>query len=216
MVKSSARLVAMIAPMILIIGGCFGPPEFPEETDVFLSQETSQRAQINSGPPSMANSEWDISRRVVEGMESAEESPYGGILGGGFLDRLDPGERMVRVHFEDQGRVTRATENAFYVPQFLGETIIIDGQLQTALLPGLAYAAVSYGTENENRVGIALRVEVRFLGVPSADAVVYAWGPLDGDRIEGVFGYSADFSPLLALLLGSGADQYPVLAERQP
>jgi len=124
---------------------------------------------------------------------------------------------MVRVHFGDQGRATQATENAFYVPQFLGETITIDGQLQQAApLPVLSYAAASYGTEEGNRVGIALRVEVRFFGIPSAQAVVYAWGPLDGDRIEGVFGYSADITPLLALLLGSGADQYPVLAERKP
>ncbi|MEK6676505.1 MAG: hypothetical protein AABZ47_12740 [Planctomycetota bacterium] len=209
-------MVTVLLPTMFLVGGCFGPPEFPEEMEVFLTQETSMTAQVNTGPPSMADAQWDISRRVVDGGASPDESPYGGLLGGGFLDRLDPGERMVRVHFDESGRATLATRNAFYVPQLLGDTINLDSELHTAPLAGLSYAATSYGTEAGNQVGIALHVEIRLFGIPSATAVVYAWGPLADGRIEGVFGYTADLAPLITILLGSGADQYPVLAERQP
>ncbi len=216
--RSLARICLSLGA--LAFAGCFGAPDLPTELDVVLPNDVRQVAQAGSGVPLLADSSWDLFRKAdeqeTENDAMPAESPYGGLLGRGFLERLPPDTRMIRLTFDSAGVATGASENAFYVPDLIGDSLVFDGEFHPTRFPGVAYAAIPFAVTAGNQLGIALPVEVRFLGLQVATAVAYAWGTVDGDRIDGTFGYNVDFNLLADLLLGSGADQYPVYALREP
>lgn len=209
--RSSVAWLAL--PAIALLSGCFGPPEFPEELDVVLPNDAVRTTPIDTGPESVADGVWEAFRKApVEGAESSDDEPgpYGGLLNGGILERPEPETVMFQSHFDEAGRMTLVTENAFYLPEFFGETFVIDKEFHPGATAGLSYAAASYGVTVEDEVGIAVFVQVRALGLPIGDAVVYAWGTQVENRIDGTFGYLADLGGLARLIVGSGGDQYPV------
>lgn len=213
--KQGCRVsVAMLAlPAIAVLSGCFGPPELPDELDVVLPNDAVRTTPIDTGPESVADGVWEAFRKPpVEGSESSdvEPGPYGGLLNGGILERPEPDTLMFQSHFDELGRMTLVTENAFYLPEVFGETFVIDKEFHPGATAGLSYAAASYGVTVDDQVGIAVFVQVRALGLPIGDAVVYVWGTQVENRIDGTFGYLADLEALPRLILGSGGDQYPV------
>lgn len=209
-----ARLV--VAGVMVLATGCFGPPNLPEELDVVLPGGVTQASQRGTGPTNLAGDTW-AARRATPPEGTADEpaeSPYGGLIGSGFLTRPEPDDLMFRVVVADDGRATRVTDNFFYLRDVFGPTFVLDGAFHPAATPGINYAADSFGATVDDQFGIAIPVEVRFFGLPVGTATVYAWGTVAGDQLTGQFGYSIDLEPIPDLLLGSGADQYPFYADR--
>ncbi|GMV97663.1 MAG: hypothetical protein HRF43_02190 [Phycisphaerae bacterium] len=209
-----------VVPFLFLSAGCiFNPvPNLPEELEVVLPAGQKAAALVNSGPELLDGSVWSLFRKPdAEGAtppDGTAPGPYGGLLTGGFLERPAPDALMGLVHFGPGGRVTRISENAFYLPEIFGTDIVVDGRFHGTRVPGLRLAAASFGVSDGDRIGVALPVDVRFLGVPVGTAVVYHWGTRTGDRIDGTFGYQADFTGGLGgLILGAGGgDQYLVYA----
>jgi hypothetical protein len=207
----------ILVTLWLLSSGCFGPPEHPETLEVVLPNDVRRTAVAGSGAGIVENSTWAAFRKaepVSEAVDAGLPGPYGGLLNGGFLQRPDPDTLMYRIEFVEGGRATRVSENAFYLPALFGREFLVDGSLHPGRLVLLSYSALSFGVSDENRFGLAIPVEVRFLGIPLGRAAVYAWGTVADARLDGVFGYMADLNPLPELLLGSGGDQYPFYALR--
>lgn len=212
-----SRRSYILVSVWLLAAGCFGPPELPETLEVVLPNDERRTAVAGSGAANVANSTWAAFRKAASESEAVETElpgPYGGLLNGGFLQRPEPDTLMYRIEFAEGGRATKVSENAFYLPALFGRDFLIDGRLHPGRLPLLSYAAVSFGVSEDDRFGFAIPVEVRFLGIPLGRAAVYAWGTVSGERLDGVFGYTADLNPIPDLLLGSGGDQYPFYSLR--
>lgn len=217
------RRLDVWAALLLMTCGCFGPANLPTETEVVLPGDARQTATVNSGAESLASSTWEARRAAdpddADGdSDDTPRSPYGGLLNGGFLDRVPVDALMFRVEFNENGVATRITNNRFYLPDMFGDQLISDGQFHGTRTPGLTYAAASFAVQQDNQIGLAFPAEVRFLGLPLGMAVVYGWGTFNEDetRLDGTFGYSADLNLIPELLLGSGADQYPFYVNRLP
>jgi len=214
-------VISYIGFGVVALAGCFGPPNLPAELEVVLPNDVRRTAPADSGPELLAGQTWGFFRKPDADSpagddDSGDTGPYGGILGRGFLDRPEPDTLMFMAHFAADGHIERITDNSFYIPRLAGDDFDADGAFHAARFPGLQYASVSFGVSEEDRLGIAIAVDVRFLGLPVGTAVVYSWGTLAGDRIDGIFGYVTDFELAADLLLGSGGDQYPIYAEREP
>lgn len=205
------------------IGGCFGPPDLPTELEVFLTGDESQVVPVSTGPEAFANSTW-VARRAADpanandNADDPQTGPYGGSLTGGIFERLTVDEIMFKGRFSDEGVATLITDNHFYLPQQVGDELVVDGAFHVARLPGMTYAAVVFGVQVNNQIGIALPAEIRFLGLPVSKVIVYVWGTLDEaeNRLDGIYGYSSDANPIPELFLGDGGDQFPFYATREP
>lgn len=214
---ATLRGVRLASATLLVFGaGCFGPPNLPDEVDVVLPGGVVRTSQKGTGPTNLAGDTWAARRATPPEGTSDEpaESPYGGLIGSGFLTRPEPDDLMFRVVVADDGRATRVTDNFFYLRDVFGPTFVLDGAFHPAATPGISYGADSFGAAVDDQFGIAIPVEVRFFGLPVGTATVYAWGTVSGDQLIGQFGYSIDLEPIPDLLLGSGADQYPFYADR--
>lgn len=197
--------------------GCFGPPDLPAELEVVLPNDARQTATVNSGVVAFANSTWDVFRTDEADEPAGDDAPpgpYGGLINGGFLERVEPGGLVYTARFGEQGQAVEVTENVFYLPEVFGRRLIIDGEFHGTNVLGLEYAAAAFGVTRENQFGVAIPAEVRFFGITLGTAVVYSWGTLAGDEGQGIFGYQADLNPIPDLLLGSGGDQYRVELRR--
>lgn len=203
---------------------CTGPiacttiPEFPATLSVATSGTVRADAAAGTGPTTLADSTWSVAR-VADPAEtdppaSPPPGPYGGLLTGQGLARPPVGERIFLIEFGDNGRMTRVTENRFFLAEIYGADIPVGGEWSSATIPGIAYRSASYGVQSGDRFGVAVLVHVRFLHIFLGQATLYAWGSVDGNAIDGVLGYVLDFTDGAVPILGTVADQYPVEGTR--
>jgi len=204
----------IVGGLTLGFSGCFGPPNLPEGLDVVLPNDVRQKARAGSGPTAFANSTWSVFLNPdAEGAGDAPSGapgPYGGFLTGGVGTLPSADTRLYRIHFGDGGRILRVTENTIS-PEIIGDEIIIDRTFHAQPLPGVTYAAVSFGVSDGDQFGAAFTMDLRFLGVPAGSIIVYAWGTRTEARADGVLGRLFDFS-LPDFILPSGGDQFPIFA----
>jgi hypothetical protein len=74
---------------------------------------------------------------------------------------------------------------------------------------------VSFGVEAAGHIGYVVFVQVRLGSLYVGKAMIYTWGTVAGDRIDGQFGYVLDFTGGIAEnVLTTGGDQYPIYALR--
>lgn len=211
--------LSLLVSLSIATTGCFGPPDLPAELEVVLPDDVRQAAPINSGPESFANGVWQARRAPIDdSVETPAMSPYGGLLTGGLLERVAVDALMFRGHFDEAGVATGVTDNHYYLPNLLGDELPIDNQFHGTRVPGLTFAAASYGAQVDDQVGFAIPAEVRLFGIQVSKVIVYAWGTLDETetRVDGIFGYTSDLNLIPELILGSGGDQYPFYAAREP
>ncbi|MEW6252282.1 MAG: hypothetical protein AB1716_16710 [Planctomycetota bacterium] len=205
----------------LTAGGCPMVPALPPEFEVAISATERRAAPIHSGPPNLANSTWEGARVGVPGEEEppppaeAPPGPYGGLLSGGVLPRPPVGEPMFRIHFGDDGRALRVSENRYVLPDIYGSEIPIGVGWIPSTLPGFEFQGVSYGLAVGNRIGLAILAQVRSGPTFVGEAIVYAWGTVNGNQIDGQFGYLIDLTEGAGrVLFDMTADQYPIRLTR--
>lgn len=206
---------------LLGAAGCFRAPATPQTLEVVLPDDARQEAEAGTGPQSLAGGTWVGFRKPDPDEPPPAEStpppgPYGGLLDGGILDRPPADEPMFRVVFAADGRVTGIHDNQYFLADIYGSTLAVDGTVYSTTIPGIAFSAQSFGVSVEDAFGVAILVDVRFVGLPVGRAVIYSWGRGDAQRVDGQFGYLLDFSGGLGdLLLDTNGDQYPFYATRQ-
>jgi hypothetical protein len=214
-----AKLVAVCLVLIVIMsGGCGAVAPLPESIEVAISEADREEAEMGSGPAGLADTVWSIQRgadpRGPYGGGTADPtSGYGGLLRGEPLARPPPGAQIFVVHFGPDGRIVRVTENEYFLPGIYRTEVPVGGDWVATPLPGVSFRSRSYGLEQDNRYGVAARFQVRFVNMLLAHATVYSWGRIAGDRSDGRFGYTLDFSDGLLAFLGTIADEYPADGE---
>ncbi len=212
------QLSAFALVPLLALTGCPPVGDLPDTVEVFFSAAERQEAARDSGPSGLANSSWRVIRKA--GADESEPSsvppgPYGGLLNGGILQRPPAGEQIFIIDLGADGEMTRARENQYFLADIYGRDVPIGDDWSPTVLPLTSFRSASYGVQIGDRIGLAVEVQVRFGGAYVGRAVLYTWGTLNGDRIDGVFGYLLDFEGGLgAALLMSGGDQYDIFAER--
>ena len=219
-VPSSKSLPAwLLVGGVVMSAGCNTVPDLPGLFDVALSATDRMAAATGSGPAAFANSTWSLSRKADpfdagNVADAAPPGPYGGILSGQGLARPPVGERIFLARFGANGEMQEVTENRYFLAEIYGETVRVGEAWNAAALPGVSFRSASYGTQNGDRVGLAVVVDVRFLNTFLGSAILYAWGRVDQDRLDGRFGYLLDFTGGAVAWLGTVADQYPVTGQK--
>ena len=199
--------------------GCGSVPALPESFEVATSATDRVTADAGTGPAALADSVWSLARKpdpsdANDNAALPPRSPYGGLLNGQGLERPPVGERMFLAHFEAEGELTEITENRFFLARIYGSRVPVGGEWNASNLPGIAFRSDSYGVQAEERFGLAAVAHVRFGNVFLGRAVLYSWGTVADDLIDGVFGYLLDFTDGLLSQLGTVADQYPIDGQR--
>ncbi len=110
--------------------------------------------------------------------------------------------------------MTEVAENKYFLAKIYGTMVPVGGSWTSSTLPGVAYRSASFGLELDDRFGVAVVVHVRFGNFFLGRAVLYSWGTIADDVIEGQFGYLLDFTDGIVRFLGTVADQYPVKGNR--
>jgi hypothetical protein len=206
----------LLLATVFMLTGC-GVPDLPESLDVAVSGTERQAAPPGSGPAQLANSSWSLFRKAddvyTKGGDPA--GPYGGLLNGGLLERPPVDQQMFLVDFGQNGEITAVNENLYFLPRIYGEDLPIGEEWIPTSPPIAKFRSASYGVQDGNRFGNAVVVQVRSGPIFMGRAILYSWGTIDGDRIDGTFGYLLDFSDGAAgIVLNSGGDQYPFYATR--
>ena len=119
-----------------------------------------------------------------------------------------PTSFIVKVAFGLGGEISRVFENTLYFPDILGSELVADGSIHPAAIPGMTYAAGSFGAASGEDFGFVGPLNVWLTGIKVGTGSAYAHGTIQGDRLIGTFGYVTQIlvqdSPL-----GSGdADEY--------
>lgn len=220
------RLPGILATLSLaLLGGCPFVPDLPAEFEVALTAAEKQTAAQGSGPGLLAGTSWAAFRGPDPSAASSQldaaatgdaaPGPYGGLLDGGVLERPPVDVQMFRVHFGDNGRVTHISENRHFLPEIYGDEIAVGADWRATTLPAVQYRSATYGLAVGDQIGLAILAEVRFGQMFVGQALLYSWGKLSGDRIDGQFGYLLDFTDGIGqVLLSTSADQYPFYATR--
>ena len=209
-------IVILIALMLPLAAGCFPVPGLPDSLDVFTSATDHSSAAINTGPAGLADSTWSLTRKAEASNPDPAPSrtgpagPYGGLFAGDALARPPVGERIFLVEFGAGGRMVHITENRFFLAEIYGSEVPVGDEWTSTVIPGIFYRSASYGLQIGDRFGLAVLVHVRFGEIFLGRAVLYSWGTIDGDRIDGQFGYLLDFTEGAPSFLGTIADQYAV------
>ncbi|MBI5863037.1 MAG: hypothetical protein HZB38_00720 [Planctomycetes bacterium] len=207
--------------MFLTLVGCTSVPDLPDSADVATSAAASTSASRDTGPAGLASSTWSLTRKddpaaaqTVAEDGIAPPGPYGGILSGQGLERPPVGQQIFRVEFGPNGQMLRVSDNRYFLANIYGADIPVGETWTAATLPGVAYRSASFGLQVGDRFGVAVFVQVRFGAIYLGRAVLYSWGTVNGDQLDGQFGYLLDFSDGLLAALGQVADQYPASGER--
>jgi len=217
-IRSSIGFVLMVGSMVHA-GGCATVPEFPGSLDVAVSAAATLTGERNTGPAVLASSTWSLTRRAdpndpEDKGDTGLAGTYGGIFSGDGLERPPVGERIFLVRFGPGGEMVEVTENRFFLADIYGDTVPVGGEWADSSLPGVSYRSASYGVQIGDRFGIAVIVHVRFLETFLGQAILYAWGTVADDTIDGQFGYVLDFTDGAVSFLGTVADQYPIDGQR--
>jgi hypothetical protein len=206
--------------LLTAIAGCPAVVDLPAELEVATSAAVKHPAARDSGPPSLANSTWAAFRAVVEG-ESDEPpadpppGPYGGLLDGSGLARPPAGAQIFKVAFGANGVPVRITDNEYFLKDIYGAEVPVGGEWEQTVLPGVEYRSAGYGLEVGGRFGVAILVQVRVGTTFIGQAILYTWGTLSEDRLEGIFGYAFNFDEGIGgLVLQNTGDQYAFFATR--
>ncbi len=210
-----------IIAFIILAGiiGCGGVPALPDSFEVTTSATEKVEADAGTGPQGLANSSWSLMRKTDPEDDPSEDDaqprgPYGGILGGDALQRPPVGEEIFQIHFGESGEMIEVTENRFFLPGIYGGTVHVGGDWTSAGLPGMAFRSASYGVQTGDRYGLAVVVHVRAGNIFLGRAVLYSWGTITGDHLDGQFGYLIDLTEGAVPTIGTIADQYPIEAAR--
>jgi hypothetical protein len=219
-----AQATVVAAMFLVVLTGCPQPDELPDSLEVALSGTERQVVASGTGPPGLADAAFAVCRKADPNDpndagpsgQTPQPGPYGGLLTGGILVRPPIDEQIFVVHLGDGGRMTRISENRHFLPEVYSADISVKPQWSSSAIPGLTYRSASFGLQVGDRMAIAVLVQVRAFGAFVGDAIIYAWGTTQGDRIDGMFGYLLDFSDGLGdRFLDSGGDQYPIYALRR-
>lgn len=217
MKKVQYLYVAMLSSVMLPLTGC-SLRELPDTFEVAMSAGERLSAPRNSGAADAVNSTWAGFRKADPApAEKAAPGPYGGLLTGGIVERPPVNGKIFVADFGAAGEITAIRENRYFLPQIYGEQIDIGGDWAKAKIPLLRFKSASYGLQLGERYGFAVLVHVSLGRAYVGRAIIYSWGSIGEDRLDGTFGYLLDFTGGLAdLVLDSGGDQYPFYAEKLP
>ncbi len=203
------------------IAGCGFVPPLPDSFDVATSASVRTSTDAGTGSPSFINSVWSLNRKPEPTTADAEidasatpRGPYGGLLNGQGLERPPVGERIFLVRFGSAGEMVEVSENRYFLSKIYGSTVPVGGEWTGTVLPGVSFNSETYGLEADGRFGVATVVNVRFSGFFLGRAILYSWGTIVVDRIDGQFGYLLDFTEGIVSFLQTVADQYPVEGQR--
>jgi len=200
--------------------GCGAVPDLPDPSEVNTSATNRITAAKGTGPAVFAGGTWSLTRipdpADTEPPPTPPPGPYGGVLSGVGLKRPPVGSRIFLVEFDENGVMTRITENQYFLAQFYGSEVPVGGGWWGTTLPGVTFTSAAYGGEADGRFGLATIVHVRFGSLLLGRAVLYAWGTVTGDLVEGRFGYLLDFTDGIVAVLGTTADEYPIEGQRVP
>lgn len=206
--------------LVAMLPGCWSVPALPETLDVATSTSDRVTCAKDTGPAGLSESSWSGSRKADRAAtaattnDSAPAGPYGGILSGNALERPPVGEQMFVARFGSQGEMVQIAENRFFLADIYGADLPVGGEWVDTTLPGVSYRSASYGAQVDGRFGLAVIVHVRFANIFLGQAVLYSWGTLAANHLDGQFGYLLDFTDGAASSLGTIADQYPFQADR--
>ncbi|MBI2435500.1 MAG: hypothetical protein HYV26_21820 [Candidatus Hydrogenedentes bacterium] len=204
-----ARYTSLVLA-VLALSGC-PLPEFPDAFDVAITGTEKHSAPRDTGPPTAANATWQAFR--APDPPKALPGPYGGLLNGGILERPPVDAQIFIADFGPNGAITMVHENEYLLPSVYGREIPIGGDWQGATVPFMHFRTACFGLEMDGRYGVAIVVHVRLANQYVGRAIIYSWGTIGEERIDGTFGYLLDFTGGLAdILLNSGGDQYPFYA----
>ncbi len=212
------RVALILFPAVLILpAGCPTATAPPDTFDVAVSATDKRSVARDTGPAELANSTWALFRKAdPDESTTASDSapgPYGGLLNGGLLARPPAGTQMFVADFGDVGQLTTIRENLYFLADIYGTEIPVGGSWSGSSIPGLEFRSASYGLQLGDTFGLAIVVNVRLNQTFVGRAIIYSWGTIASNEIDGTFGYLLDFSDGIGgLFLETGGDQYPFLA----
>ena len=156
-----------------MVAAASGRRGLPESLDLSLVSGKRVAAEIDTGPPSWANSTWAI--------YGIPESPmYFYIAPHEQREFWVDGEPqlfslLARMELGSEGEIVRVTDNAFE-PRYMGDVLYADGCRHAAAEPGASYVVESYGVEMHEEVACSAFGKL-FLGpIPAATAVISVSG----------------------------------------
>lgn len=174
-VSASACLRACV-PACLVLGGC-GGTAVPRSTQLTLPDDTVIDAQIGSGAPSLANTEW-------------------------LLFRTSDDLFMMRIEFDENGALIQLTDNRIVGEDVFGDAIIMDGRSYPTNIDGLSYFAATYGVENESGFSFQVRAQATMAGLTVGTGDAFAVGRVEEDGImRGRFGFRTNATGIAASVL---------------
>ncbi len=194
----SGQLIAIVVFTFIALSGCSSRGStLPSTVIVELSDGTSVEAEAGSGAASLADSVWEF--------------------------RNAAGAAFVTIRFGPNGNV-EAFENNTIAQEFLGSTVVFDGQRHDTDVQLLEYAAATYGAQTADEMGFSFQGQMAVFA-PILGKV--AWGQADsiGERdpddpniMTGDFSFSFTVSPNLPVPVPISEDDlsgaFPFTAHR--
>ncbi|MFQ5413085.1 MAG: hypothetical protein ACE5E6_01370 [Phycisphaerae bacterium] len=159
--RSLGRRVVCVLSLSAVVHltgcGLFGPPP---TADITLPDGETVVAPVDSGAPSLANSEWSVHRAQANGQA---------------------GQAVVTLVFDANGGIDRFTDSTIATTVF-GDEIILDGATHGTTQAGLTYTGMTFGAENDSGFAFESRITALFFGLEAATASATATGTfVDGD-----------------------------------
>jgi len=175
-------------PALVALCGCYNT-SLPEKLSVPLPAARSVVADADTGPFSLAGSQWRVFGTHAVYQNTGEVDDNGGVP---WL--------IGDIEFGDRGEVTTVTlGEVFYhdilIRDYLGETIFIDATPHPAATPETSYVAESYGASEGNVIGVTILFRYFVGPIEGFTASISIPGTLseDGNRIDGTMTIALSF-----------------------
>lgn len=181
---TGSLFLSALAPFL---GGCWDAG-LPGTLDVGLPDGSIVAAVRGSAAASLANSQWAI-----------------------YEDPDDP-YLLFKVEFGPHGELVRLFDNRI-MPETIGNELVGDGTVRPIVLAGLAYVGASYAGQNDSGLGFSAFCSVLLGPLQVGTGTFHFTGTLNGDRLEGTYGWAAEVDPMVEEwgFFASGQYEEPVV-----
>ncbi|MCO6439292.1 MAG: hypothetical protein J5J06_19555 [Phycisphaerae bacterium] len=199
--KWTRGVAVVLFPAVVCVGlaslsGC-GPSNngLPSQLTVTLPDGSEAPVTLGSGVISLADTRWTFYQAAPNGQGAA----------------------FVTIRFGSEGQLEAFEDNTIAANIF-GDTILFDGARYPTAIPGVSYAAATYGAESSDATGFAFegRLTGFAAGLEAASGTASAVGEFDvddPDTIRGTFSYKTEVT-LISIPEGNQEDEFNFVGRR--